>query len=395
MNILQLNKYITMNGGSESVMASIHTMFTTNGHQVWNMGFHKKNQEWMRNVIDLGPENLNPISFFYSRKLVSRVCSEIRNSQVDLMIAHNIYHHFPIAQLFRKISAEIGVPVILFLHDYKVVCPVYTLFRDGHTCESCAQGHYKSCIGYRCKDKSVIKSALVAMDSVYNSRWRHAYDYCSRVISPSCFLREKVVEMGFGQRIHVLPNPIPEIGTPNKTAQLEHRSVLYAGRLASEKGLNTVLEMARSLPDVVFHVAGSGPLLKDVQDRANAHGNLQYHGHLEKDKLMQLIGKMSFMVVPSIWYENNPLSIIESMINRLPVIGQHIGGIPELLGNERGILVSDTSVETWVRTVTQAFEMGVPTYKYMQDRAFNFIQGRTNQQYYDTLLEIMKEVVRT
>jgi glycosyltransferase involved in cell wall biosynthesis len=392
MNILQLNKYVTLNGGSESVMRNLHSILTSHRHSVWNMGFHKKHQQMLPNVLDLGPEKLTMKGFFRNSLLVDKVIGKIKALDIDILIGHNIYHHFPVFQLLQRIKQEAGIPILLYLHDYKIVCPCYTLFRDGTQCEQCQNQHYEHCIWHRCKDKSSVKSTLLSLDSFYNYKWKQAYTFCDRFISPSQFLHDKISEMGFSLPVEVLTNPIVDIPSPSRIPELAHRKALYAGRLAEDKGVKILLKMAEQNPDIEFQIAGDGPMRHIVRKAEAQNPNIIYHGHVTKGQLVDLYGRSSFMLVPSIWYENNPMTIIEAMQCRLPVIGQNIGGIPELLSEGCGLLAKDPSVEQWSMTLRKALQMHPEDYKGLQERAHKRISLHSTERYYDRLRKIMESL---
>ena len=392
MNILQLNKYITLNGGSESVMQNLHTILTSHGHSVWNMGFHKENQQILPNVLDLGLDKLTIKGFFRNSMLVDKVVGTVKALNIDILIGHNIYHHFPVFQLLQRIKQETNIPILLYLHDYKIVCPCYTLFRDGTPCEQCRNQHYGHCMWHRCKDKSSIKSTLLSLDSFYNYKFKLAQKFCDKFISPSRFLKDKILEMGLSLPIDVLPNPIVDIPIPSHVPTPQQRKALFAGRLAEEKGIKVLLGIAQQNPDIEFHIAGDGPLRSMVQREEAQNRNIIYHGHMAKDKLIELYGGSSFMLVPSIWYENNPMAIIEAMQCRLPVIGQNIGGIPELLSEDCGLIVEEPTIEQWNLALQKAFQIHSKDYKRLQERAYKKISLHSPEHYYDRLRKVMESL---
>lgn len=114
------------------------------------------------------------------------------------------------------------------------------------------------------------------------------------------------------------------------------RYYCYVGRLSEEKGVRMLLEVAESLPFPLY-IAGDGPLLNELQAKYSS-GNVIFLGHLSSREIVRLVKHAQTMVVPSIWYENNPLSVIESLCMGTPVIGAEVGGIPELIREGDGML---------------------------------------------------------
>lgn len=110
--------------------------------------------------------------------------------------------------------------------------------------------------------------------------------------------------------------------------KVPEKYVLYFGRYSEEKGINTLIEVCKQLPNIPFIFAGTGPL----EDKVNSLENVKNVGFQAGEELNRLIREAWFTVYPSEWYENCPFSVMESQVYGTPILASDIGGIPELLG---------------------------------------------------------------
>jgi glycosyltransferase involved in cell wall biosynthesis len=388
MNILQINKYITINGGSEVVMKNLYEIFSSNQHNIRNIGFHKKNQPYIENSTDLGEENLKVKGFFKNTTLINTIVNYILNNKIDMVICHNVYHHFPIYELFKSIKHKTNVKLILYLHDYKVVCPVYNLLRKNKICEECVNKNFYSCALNKCKDNSLIKSTILSLESYYNNKVNNAYQYVDKIISPSFFLRDKVKELGFKHKIDVIHNPLNNFSSFDVINEKEN-NLLFIGRLSEEKGIHILLNLADRLKNIEINIIGDGPLRNLVEEKAEDLENIIYHGYQQKEMIQKIMKKSKYLLIPSIWYENNPMVVLESMSMGLPIIGANRGGIPELIGNTRGICFEPNNIEESITIIKDMLSKTEDEYYKMSKNAINFAKEKNYTNYYSVLINIL------
>jgi len=387
MKILQLNKYITINGGSETVMDNLYSLLKQNGHAVFNMGYHKKNQVFVENSIDLGEELQNLKSFFYNSEICDRIVSYINDNNIELLIAHNIYHHFPIYQLMRDIKQKTKARTILYLHDYKVVCPVYNLLNHNILCEKCSKKNFYSCTLNRCKDNSFIKSFLLSAESYYNNKVNDAYSYFDKIISPSYFLRDKVFSMGFRHHIDVLHNPLPPMDSELNSMRKD--VILFVGRLSDEKGIKVLVNLIQSLKNIEFHVIGSGPEKDYFIEQTIECSNLIYHGYQKQKFIYEKMTVSRYLLITSVVHENNPMVVLEAMANGLPVIGSNRGGIPELIEKERGAIFEPLDIENTLKTINDMMKISENEYDDMSNKCKDFASKKSFDKYYQEFNKIL------
>jgi glycosyltransferase involved in cell wall biosynthesis len=256
--------------------------------------------------------------------------------------AHNVYHHIS-PSIFTALKGE-GVPIVMTVHDLKLACPAYKMLSQGRVCERCRDGHIYNVLLHRCVKDSVLASGLVFLETLIHRGFGLYRDTVDRLVTPSRFYRDKMVEWGWdANQISYIPNCID--ANQFRPFSAERDYFVYAGRLAPEKGLATLVRAA-ALSKQRLVLAGAGPEEAALRHLAVQLGaDVTFAGYLDKPELQQLIGEARALVLPSEWYENAPVSVLEAYALGRPVIGTRIGGIPELvLHDETGVLVDPGSV---------------------------------------------------
>jgi glycosyltransferase involved in cell wall biosynthesis len=336
MKILVANKFFFRNGGSETVMFLEREYLLSAGHAVIDFSMHDDRNEASeysgyfvagrsyrarRNPLQsLG----DAISFVHSREAVGKIGSLIDATQPDVLHCHNIYHQLT-PSIIGAAKAR-GVRVVLTVHDSKPVCPVYTRLRDGVPCSKCLDGAYLNVLRYRCADRSLAKSALLYAEATFQ-RWKGSYEQVDRFITPSRFMAESIQRRIPAEKLVLLYNGVDTQAI--RSSPRDDGYVLYMGRLSSEKGVETLLRAhAQASPSFRLVVAGAGPLLEMLRERYKA---VEFTGHLPWVKAKELASSAAVVVVPSEWYENCPMSVLEAMALGKPVVAARIGGIPELV----------------------------------------------------------------
>lgn len=251
----------------------------------------------------------------------------------DVVHLQNIHSY--LSPIVAKIAKESGAKVVWTLHDYKLICPSYSCLRDGKICELCYTDK-SQVLKKRCMKGSWVASVLAYFEAL---RWNRAWldRYVDAFVCPSHFMAQKMAQGGFDKsKLHVICNfvdPVKLDVLNNSRVDEKKDFYLYVGRLSAEKGVETLLEVASMLP-YKLKIAGGGPLKEKLDAKYKDCVNIEFLGHCNAQQVVELLAEAKFSVVPSECYENNPLSVIESLCAGTPVVGANIGGIPELIDNE-------------------------------------------------------------
>ena len=338
MRVLLVNKFYYQRGGDCTAVFSTKKLLMEKGHDVavFSMrhpnNVHSDFEKYFPDEVSFSnPGISNKASaakrIFGSSEVAKKFEQLISDFKPDVVHLHNVHSH--ISPLVAKIAHENGIRVVWTLHDYKLICPVYTCLRNNETCEVCFKNK-SGVIKHKCMKKSHLASILAYLEGCYWSK-KKLSAITDMFISPSAFLKTKMVEAGYScEQIEVLHNFMPEqvIPTPEKDDYY-----CYTGRLSAEKGIDTLLEAAEKLP-YKLKIIGGGPLLDTYRNRYQTD-RIEFIGHTAPDKLYRIVSKARFLVIPSIWYENNPFSVIEALCLGTPVLGARIGGIPELIEEDK------------------------------------------------------------
>ena len=340
MRALLANKFFFRNGGSEVVLFQERDFLLHAGFEVIDFSMKdsrnfqspyagdfvtNQSYETKRGALSKVRAALNLI---HSHEAVAKIGQIIDRTRPDIVHCHNIYHQ--LTPSIISAAKRRGVPVVLTLHDYKPICPTYLRLQGGHVCSECVSGRFWNVIRHRCADGSLGKSALLFAEAQVQ-RLLQNYEKVDLFVAPSAFMSDSVTQHRIAkERVRIIYNGI-DCRTISTTEE-DHGYALYLGRLAPEKGIETLLaahaEIAGQVPLVV---AGTGPL----EQRLRAlYPEARYVGHLGGARLENTIRKASLIVVPSEWYENCPMSVLEAMAYGKPVVASEIGGIPELVVHE-------------------------------------------------------------
>ncbi len=241
-------------------------------------------------------------------------------------VAHLHIYHGKMTPAILPVLRANGIPIVHTLHEYKLACPVYTMQRQGVNCDACVSGNPIAGIRHRCKDGSFAKSAVMVAEMIW-SRLLGDVRLVDRFICVSDFQRKVMIRAGLPlEKLVTLHNFVKrQDADPGHDGYL-----LYAGRIEAMKGLSTLLK-ATELSGHKLLIAGDGAWATELAARAAKQPNVTVLGFRSGSELSGLISRAKAVVVPSDWYENCPMSVLEAKAAGRPVVASDIGGIPELV----------------------------------------------------------------
>ncbi len=311
----------------------------------------------------------------WSRRAFTALTRLVDDWRPDVVHVHHVYERLTLSVL--DALRRRGVPTVMTLHDYKPVCPNYRLYAGDAPCTRCLSGRYAQVVRHRCLEGSRWRSVAAAADA-YLGRARDVYGGVSAFVAPSAFLRDRVVEGGLPpERLHVLPNPVLAAGAP-RGEPAPGDPVLFAGRLVAEKGPATLLDAARLLPPGVrVRIVGSGRLEAEVRARVAVQGlPVDLAGPTDPAGVAAQLRSAACAVVPSLWWENCPMVVLEAGAQGVPVVASAVGGVPELVADgETGLLVPPGDARALAAALTrlagdpaEAAAMGKAAWERVRDR---------------------------
>jgi len=376
MRILHVNKFLYRRGGAEGYMFDLAARQRDTGDEVEFFGMaHDENEpmryeRWFPPRIDLEPppegvgaKLAGAARIMWSRTAGDGMARALDAVRPDVVHLHNIYHQLS-PSILRPVAAR-GIPAVMTLHDYKLACPTYRFLDHGEICERCLPHRFWEPILRRCNGGSLAASAVSALELSAHTL-TGAYGPVRRFVCPSRFLLTKMREgKVYPARLRHLPNFVDAAAMAPK--ETPGGGVVYAGRLSAEKGVDTLVDAVVGEPGLALDVAGDGPERDDLVARAAPAGDrIRFHGRLPADGVLELLRGAAVAAVPSRWYENMPLAVLEAFGAGVPVVASGLGGLPELIdpGVDGAIVPPDdpgalaAALRPFVEDPDRAFEMG-------------------------------------
>jgi len=350
--------------------------------------FKELNQD--KNVLN----GLNVLSrSIYSRDARNRFARLLDRIHPDIVHLQNLHAHITPSVIFEAKARNI--PVIWTLHDYKVICPNshFRIDKTGEICEACGKSTYYQPILKRCKKDSLLASMMASLEASAHLLIgvKNKVDY---FCAPSAFLRSKFLERGYdGKKIIHTPLFLPD--DMFVASQDAGEYILFFGKLDPVKGIYILLEAIRKVPHVKLILAGGIDEAIKTKLLQMLPQNAKYVGMKFGDELWKLVQGALAIVLPSIWYENQPFSILEAFANRKPVITSKLGGMAELVADqERGLLVPPGNVDAladameWMQNNRQdAIRMGETAYSYA-------VEQHGEKLHYQRIMAIYEQVLK-
>lgn len=364
MKFLIVNKFLYPNGGSETYIFGLGSQLKAMGHEVQYFGMEHPDR-CVSNAAGVYTSNMDfhasgglkklklPFKIIYSLEARRQIRKVLDDFNPDVVHLNNINFQITPSIIYEIRAWNSRCKIVYTAHDYQWICPNHMLYipgndRDacgkGQICDACKGGRYIECTKHKCIHGSLIRSLLGSIEGYYY-KIRKTYSMVDVILCPSRFICEKLSDDPIiKDKLVFLRNFIGDAKhTSDTDAEIKDsdnasRYILYFGRLAIEKGILTLIEAVKQMPDVNLVIAGSGPLSDEVTSLTKGYDNISFVGFKKGEELRRLISGAEFSVYPSEWYENCPFSVMESISLGTPVLGADIGGIPELLENGSGML---------------------------------------------------------
>ncbi len=395
--ILLVNKFYYPFGGDCLYTLNLESLLQKQGHEVavfaqesprnlsskWSSYFPSEVSYSLKNPSGLLATFSRPMG---SEEVKMKFLRLLDDFQPDVVHLNNIHTH--LSPVIARIASEKGIKVIWTLHDYKLLCPRSDCLRQGKSsCEKCYDSK-ANVIRYRCTHGSFPASFLAYMEALKWSR-KKLESYTARFICPSHFMKSRMQRGHFDEnKLCVLHNFI-DTSKVKRDSYTKSDYYCYVGRISVEKGLKTLLNAASGL-SFRLKVVGDGPQLHDLKS-CYKQENIEFFGKQDWTAIKEIVGNARFSVIPSEWYENNPLSVIESLCLGTPVIGAKNGGIPELIENGvTGCLFEPGNMDDLKKKIISLYE------KENSESDYRLIAEKSQQAFsekihYEALIKIYEE----
>ncbi len=407
MKILQVNKFHYPRGGADQYFLDLARRQAEAGHEVAVFSMdHPKNlpTPWARYFVSrlsfndgrLLSKLRAPGRMLYSFEAKRKFRILIDDFQPDIIHCHNIYHQ--LSPSILDVARVRKIPVVMHLHDYKLISANHAMYAPGPGGgHHCRPGHYAACLRRRCVKDSLAATLLAILEMWLHHSVLKIYERCVTVfIAPSRFMKETVVSYGQPEeKVRVIYNPVDKattVASPGDPAKSTDDYLLYFGRLSPEKGVETLIAAVAKSGDKL-KIAGAGESSDSLKMLAVKSGApVEFLDFMEKDSLWPLISGARAIVLPSIWGENMPLSLLEAMNAGKIVIASAVGGLPEIIHDGvSGLLFRPGDVVDLVRQIRRLESINVPD---MERRAREAVTLLTPERNLDEVMSLYEEILQ-
>jgi glycosyltransferase involved in cell wall biosynthesis len=372
MRVLQIHKFFYPHAGSETVLFHTRELLASRGHEVIDFAMeHPRNvpspysehfaprRDYVDNSRPIPSRARDALSSVYSLSARLRLRELLEEVRPDIAHMHIIYHQLTLSIVDELARQE--VPSVMTLHDYKIGCPAYVMYRDGQPCDLCTTGAVENVLLHSCIKGSKPASMLAAIEA-RAARVRGSYKKIDAYVAPSRFAGRVATDTGIdSSTVHVIPNFLPEDEIQHPVAVLEEAPrFFFAGRLEEVKGVRDMLEAysrTDALAGTLVLAGAGGELEEEVRAAASANPNIEYLGRIGRDDVLEQLRRSRALLLPSRWHENNPMSLLEARAMGIPVICTDMGGLPEMVEDGvDGLVVPRASVQALARAIARLAE---------------------------------------
>jgi glycosyltransferase involved in cell wall biosynthesis len=335
MRVLIVHGAYQQFGGEDSVVRAERELLERHGDEV--MLYSRHNDE--TKTFDIFQKAAFFPQSIYSWKSGGEIADAVHSFRPDVAFVHNVYPLLS-PSVYHKLHA-LGVPAVQVLHNFRPFCPNGFYYTQGQICEACRDGNYLNAVRKRCYKDSYVFSGLYAL-TLGSNRLAGMVDKVSGFICLTDFFKIKMREAGVPEsKLFVRPNfvyapPLAAAGEAGKYA-------LFMGRLSPEKGCWTLIHAFERIPQIPLKIVGTGPLEQELKDYVSSKGikNIEFLGFKSGDEKWQVLRDALCLIVPSEWYENFPVTVLEAFMAAKPVVAARMGGLPYIVEEGQSGLLFD------------------------------------------------------
>lgn len=385
MKVLIINNNNSIVGGNDAAALNQFALFRNKSLETF---FFSRNT--FNSTFELG-NKLSFVKYFYNKDAKKSLQATINEFTPSIIHIHSFSGI--VSNSLLSVLKNNNVKSVMTIHDYKLICPVSSCLSHTKLCTKCAEeNNPKNVIFNKCNRNSMLYSGVNYLD------YKIANDYFNQraLIDNYIFVSKFSAQLHYHFFPHLKNKSqiIPNFFTPQtKDRLLKESYLLYIGRLSAEKGILQFVNRFTKHKNLALSllVAGDGPLKSQIEQIAMNDHRIKLLGFIKGDEKERLISKAKYVVLPSQWYENNPISLIESLALGTPVLASNIGGIPEIVeDNKNGFLfeafndqsidsvlykINNVEPQVYMNLVSNAFE------KYYKEYTQDIFFKRTTDLY--------------
>ncbi len=404
MTILQVNKFYYRRGGADHHFLDLIDLLEEKGERVCvfsmkdKRNFHSEYDKYFVSNAEFGRGGLKAIlasgRLVYSCEAKKKIAKLIKDEQPDIAHLHLIYHHLSPSILVALKKAKI--PTVMTLHDWKLICPAYSLFTEGDVCERCRGGHYVQCFKHRCIKNSRPASLIGTVEAYIHHAKKYYENYIDLLIAPSQFVKDKFISFGWPEeKIRLVRHflPINFVRATQATEIPSESRFAYIGRFTEEKGVNKLVDfwINKNLP-YVLDLYGDGPIKSKIIKKietSQLKSRIFVHGQKTREDIFAGLDHTTAIIIPSLSWETFGLTAIESFARGVPAIMSDRGALTELAKNSNAGILFDWDKNNLESALVEA---GKQIYR---DNAISYMsKNHLPDNYYKKIKEIYAELTK-
>lgn len=320
-SILLVHNYYQIPGGEDTVVANEKKLLEEHGHKVI---LYSRNNAELKEMSMIQKLCL-PITIVFNPRTFQDIKRLVKTEKIDIVHVHNTTNLISPAVYYA--ARAMKVPVVQTMHNFRLLCPGATFYRDGHICEDCVESGLWCAVKHKCYRGSRTQTLACVL-----STWFHRLTGIYGKINYIClteFNKSKLLELKQikPEKVFVKPNFTYLPNVQNETEEF----YLFIGRVEEIKGIPLILEAFEKMPDKHLVIAGTGTKLEEYELKEKEFKNIEFKGFVPKDKLQYLLRRTKAVVIASQWYETFGMIVIESFASHVPVIVGDIGNVGNLV----------------------------------------------------------------
>lgn len=411
MKVLLINNIHYVRGGTERVYFETANLLKKSGHDV--IFFSTKNDKNIKTdfkeyfVENFDYSNVKKSKIFknvkmllhslYSFKVRRELKKVLKKERPDVAHIQNIY--FWISPSILSLLKKYNVKIVQTLHDYHLMCPNFKFLSNDKVCEKCAGNKFYNCTKNKCIKNSYVYSLAATIEAYFVNFFKFYQKYVDIFIAPSEFLRNKYIKIGDinENKIITIKNFVDLENNINNETEIGNY-ILFFGRLAEGKGIDVLIKAMKHVnSDIKLKIVGDGnyeDVMKRLSNDLNLDERIEFLGYKSGEELNSLINKAKIVLVPSIWYENCPMVILEAFARKKFVVATNIGAIPEFVkDNETGALFNLNDEKDLAQKVNDNYYDDSKIVK-IGNSAYDYVKKYHNKEYYlENILDIYKKLL--
>ena len=386
--ILQVHNFYQIPGGEDVVVRNEKRLLEEHGHKVYT--YYRSNAE-LKEGSRFG-KLFVPFTAIYSFKTVREVKKLIKEYQIDIVHVHNTLTMVSPSVFYAAFSCH--VPIVQTLHNFRMLCPAGSFFRDNVICEECVQGGLKCAVKHKCyrnsKLQSFVSAAVLKVHRVLGT-YRKVNFICLTE-----FNRNKLLALGDivdAKKIFIKPNFTFAEGIEPSNAPEQEEYYLFAGRVEALKGVDIAIKAFEQIPDRKLYIAGTGPMMDEMQAYVKEHNiqNVKFLGYLQKEDMTEKFYHAKAVIMTSQCYEAFAMTIAEAYSYGVPVIAGRVGNMEGMVQEGvTGVKFTYNSSSDLAEKVKEFEQLDRVTLK---ENAREFYQERLRpEDNYQKLMEIYESI---